>query len=181
MKKTLAAIVLSIIAVTANATPKVTFHSDGVRVDGVAPGSRVAWLAVLKEPVQRHIAVRMLYGVDQVTSGGEMKIGATGYELSRALWVLVDVETGDAVSMPGPGYVSSTRRIDAVALPGKTSFSVVSPEAKLLYVRPHGGVWMASVYDGGEGDADERADGRIEVSLATMERLKGNPHPPETT
>jgi hypothetical protein len=160
------------------AGPEVTFDADGVKVAGVPSGSRVAWLAVVREPVDRHVAVRVKFGVEVATPMGQIAVRAKGADTSRSVWLITDIETGSATHSVAPGYFRSERAMEVEARPGESAIAVVSPQAKVLYVRPRKGVWMSSAYDAGLNDANGTADGRIVIDLATLVGVQGNPHPP---
>jgi len=182
MRKTvrliLAAAILMISFGMKAARPEIAFTAEAVAFNGLSAGTRVAWLAVVREPRSYSTSVYVLHGTGIATPSGVVSIPARGAEVTNALWMMVEFETGATVRTSAPGYTTSVRSIDIRATNGDTFMTIVSPQAKVLYVRPRHGVWYGSAYDGGAGDDDRESDARIHFSLSSLRGVHGNPHPP---
>lgn len=153
------------------APPEVSFGPNGVTVRGVSPGSRVAWMAVVREPVDNHNGVRVIRGVTPVTPSGIVPIPSKKFELTRALWIVSDVETGGATRIATPGYETSTRLTAVTAVAGQSVVTITSAQAQVLYVRPTIGAWFTDGYDGGYHDSDDKADGKMQLALSAFKPL----------
>lgn len=160
--------------------PEVTFSAGAVAIRGLSGGARVAWLAVVREPRSYSTSVHVLRGTDVATPGGVVSVPVSGAAVSRALWVMADIETGASLEISAPGYATSIRSIDIGAVRGEAFLTVASPQVKVLLVRPGLGAWFGSAYDGGAGDADGVPDAQIRLSFATLQSESDHSAPPAT-
>jgi len=96
----------------------------------------------------------------------------------RAVWIVVDMATGDfTVALP-PGY--RTRLIDAPAIahPGIASFVWSRPLAEAYVIRPHVGVWYGVAAFGTASDAGHDPKGHATFALTQLRANPGDPSPP---
>ena len=160
--------------------PSVAFGRSGVTVAGLKPGTRLAWLGMIREPRKHRSATRIVRGFAPATPGSSFSIDYENADTSRSLWVVADVDNGSAVQAKPAASIVSQHAIPIQAVAGKSAITVGSSAVEVLYVRPHGGAWTFSVADGGGRDGDRLQNGTIVVPLASLTALKGNPHPPST-
>lgn len=156
------------------ALPQVAFSPNGVLVGGLRAGTRVAWLGMVREPLQNHSRTRIVRGFQPVTPQGSFAIDAANADRTRGLWAIVDVGTGASVHARSPGAVASRRSIRATASAGSPTVSIEGGAVELLYVRPPGRAWSYAVADGGGLDADGAQNGTIVVALSSLEPLHGD-------
>jgi hypothetical protein len=176
MKKTLA--VLLLIASPLAAEPAIQFNADGVQVGGFGSGT-IAWLGMVREPVDHHMRVRIERGMKNILGLGTALIPEANVEVSRSIWAVVSV-AGTALHAAAPDYSYSAQPIVINAVPGETTFAVESPLIELMYVRPGVGIWSFGCGDGADLDADLELNGTIVVSLSSLQNM-GRPAPlPET-
>ena len=163
------------------ALPQVAFSRGGVTISGLSPGTRVAWLGMIREPRENHTRTRIVRGFQPVTPQGSFAIDAEHADESRGLWAVVDVGTGASVHARSPRAVASKRSIVVAAPAGSATIGIESGAIELLYVRPPSRAWRFAVADGGGLDADGEQNGTIVVALPSMKPLHGQAGGPSGT
>lgn len=153
--------------------PQVSFDRGGVQVAGVRPGTRIAWLGLIREPRQTHSLNRIVRGFEVATPNGSLSIPSTDADRARGLWVVADVGTGAAVHAKTARAVTVGAAIGVEAAAGNASVSIASSTIELLYVRPPARAWTFSVDDGGGLDGDGVQNGKIVVALQSLQALHG--------
>lgn len=178
-------VVLALLATVTNyafgGNPNVEFGPDGITILNVQPGTKVAWMSLTRSRVASHTLVRIDRGIEVAKPSRKAAVARVGADKSRSIWVIAAVDEDLAGAAISPGYSSSPSSIDVVAAVGSGTFAVISPEVELMYVRPKSGAWFLSATDGGLGDLDRVQDTTITISLQSLEKVQGNPHPPEAT
>jgi hypothetical protein len=155
-----------------------------VTAAGLTPGSPVVVVCVW------HIPDGPLRGISQswrdAVASDDGQVAATfGNTIpERAFIVVIDVASA-RVKMT-EGEATNFERVD---LPAKRLrrdangdvAAVLSPNERALIVvaRRGEGVWTASAYDGGSGDADQSLDGRITTDPAALRPVAGSPSAPK--
>jgi hypothetical protein len=162
------------------AFPQASFSRDGVTVSGLRPGTRVAWLGMLREPRGTHSRTRIVRGFEPVTPNGSFAIELANADETRGVWAIADVGTGASIHARSPGTVVSMRSIPVAAAAGNQTISVESAAIELLYVRPPAKAWTFAVSDGGGLDADGAQNGTIVIALSSLKPLHGNKDAPSS-
>lgn len=179
-RRTLTVITAVIAAFAAFADPPtVTFTENGVAIGGVAPGTKIAWLGMIRERAGAHARVRFERGFGPATPAGKLEIAEAGADRAHAIWVVADVGSGSARRSAAPGFVHSSAGIVIDATPGGVSVAIESAMVELVYVRPKRGAWSFGTGDGSTLDADGESNGVVVMPLSALNRFQGNPHPPE--
>jgi len=159
----------------------VQFGRQGVTVRDLKPGTKVAWMAMIRTPKRYHTSVRILRGFGPVTPNSTFEMALENADSTRGMWAIADVDNGAAVHAASPKMITSHRSIPMRAVPGAEKVEIDSAAVEVLYVRPHGGgAWKFAVADGGGLDADGQPNGTIVMNLSSMQSMKGNPHAPAT-
>jgi hypothetical protein len=161
--------------------PNVEFGPDGVTFLDVQPGTRVAWISLTRTRVASHTELRIDRGIEVARPSKSAVVTRAGADQSRSIWAVASVDEDLAGTAVAPGYSVSPSPIEVNAAAGAATIAVVSPEVELMYVRPKGGAWFISATDGGVGDTDLQQNTVITISLQSLERVQGNPHPPAST
>jgi len=178
-------VVLALLSIVASygfaGAPKVEFGPDGVAILNLKPGTKVAWMSLTRTNVSYHSTVRIDRGIEVAKQSKKADVTRAGADQSRSLWLVAAVDEDIAGTAIAPGYSASPSPIDVVAAPGSATIAVASPEVELMYVRPNGSAWFISATDGGLGDQDHAQDTVITISLQSLAKVQGNPHPPQTT
>lgn len=174
------AIVTPILCLGAAGTdvPELQFSPRGVTVSGLKPGTRIAWMAMIRERLEHRAAVHIVHGVGPVTPGSSFDIDYPNAEAVRGLWVVADLSTGKGTRAKSPATVQSSVPIETRAVRGETSLVVASGSVELMYVRKNA-AWTFGVSDGAALDGDGVANDHIVISLQTLKSMHGNPHPPD--
>ena len=175
------ALLLAFVAPVYSATPNVEFSPDGVTVLNVRPGAKVEWISLTRTPVANHSRLRIDRGIAVANASRKANVIRAGADQSRSLWVVAGIDDEIAGSAIPAGYASSPIPIHAVAKVGSATITVTSPEVELMYVRPKRGAWFVSAADGGLNDLDGQHDASIVISMQNLERVEGNPHPPDAS
>lgn len=168
----------------AAASLRLTVGPSGLSVSGISPKGRAVLFGITREVAPDDVAT-ILPHLDVLSDDdGD---GAVSKDLGqpmprRSMWVAVDLASGDfdaaaperfrlqKVGWKGRGL---DRRPD-----GRDQVEDARPFAEVLVVRPGVGAWTLRLGDGGPGDADGAADGRIAAALDRLEPLAGSPAPP---
>jgi hypothetical protein len=159
--------------------PTILFTPGGVSLGGIAPGTKVAWLGMIRERVDNHTRVRFERGYGPATPAGKIEIAEKGASTAQAIWLVADASSGLARRSAAPGFVHSSADISIRAESGDRSIAIESAVVELLYVRPKKGAWSFGTGDGSDLDADAAANGVVTMLLSDLRDLQGNPHPPE--
>ncbi|HYC87847.1 MAG TPA: hypothetical protein VEO54_01445, partial [Thermoanaerobaculia bacterium] len=125
--------------------PSVAFGRSGVTVAGLKPGTRLAWLAMVREPRRHYAATRIVRGFAPATPGSSFAIDYENADTSRSLWVVADVDNGVTAEAKPAGTIVSQHAIPIQAAAGKSAITIASGTVEVLYVRPRGGAWTFSV------------------------------------
>lgn len=158
--------------------PKVDFGREGVTVRDLKPGTKVAWMAMVREPQGYHVRVRVLRGYGPATPNSTFSMAFDKADSTRGLWLIADVDAGTGVRASSPVTATSNRPIAVRAANGASRVEIDSAAVEVLYVRPGRGAWTYTVADGGGRDADALPNGTIVMRLESLKPMKGNPHAP---
>ena len=143
--------------------PSLEFRSTGIQVNGMRPGTRVVWLAMLRDRIRERPRVTMQRGLEPVTPNGELTV-ESGLDASQSMWIVAAVDQDVVLRQSAPGYPVSPTPIEAQVSPGTNTLRIRSGTISLTYVRRHGaGVWVFAAADGSELDSDHAPDGWISV------------------
>jgi hypothetical protein len=151
----------------------VEFAPGEVTLKGLDPGAKVAWMAMIIEEEHYQEKVRILRGVEIVSSARQATITRSGEKVDQGVWIFADLDGKLKTTAAAPGFTASQRSINVEAIPGATSLIIAGARAEVLYVR-NGSAWKYSGADGGRVDADGIADGRIAMALHMLEGLHGS-------
>jgi len=160
--------------------PELKFGRGGVAVTGVKPGTKIAWIAMIREPRAYHSEVVVLRGYGPARPDATFEIAREAADQDRGIWAVADVDAGTAISALTPEMKASKQPIVVHAEAGQSVVTFASAGVDLLYVRPKRGAWAFTVSDGGTRDGDGEVNGSIAMPLASLRPFKGNPHPPES-
>jgi len=171
----------AIVAVTSQASLHFDFAGGPPSVRGLARGTKIAWMGMLRERAGGRSRMTVLRGVEPVTPDGHLTVGRTDRDFSRSIWLVAELD-GPAVLQGGaPGYPAARDSIAVRAVNGEAVITVHSPSIHLTCVRRKGGgVWMFAASDGSSVDADGLQDGTIVIRLDALVPYRGNPNPPAT-
>lgn len=161
------------------AAPRLSFTRQGVTVEGLRPGTKVAWMAMIREPRGYHTRVRIVSGFEPATPHSSFAVAMENADTVRGIWTIADVSEGAGIHEPSPGTAISPRRIAVEARVGRQSVRIDSAAIEVLYVRPKRAAWRYAVADGGGLDGDAIMNGSIVMPLASLRPLKGNPPAPD--
>ena len=168
----------------AGAPLRLGIDPSGVTVSGVTAHGRAVVFGITREvdpddvtTIRRHLDVLSDDDGDGVVTES---LGAA--VPLRSMWVAVDLASGELDAAAPAGFRLRRvgfrgRGLDHRA-DGRDQVEEAQPYAEVLVVRPGVGVWSLRLGDGGPGDADGRADGRIAAALDALQPLAGSPAPP---
>jgi hypothetical protein len=170
----------------ADAPPlQLTISSADVRIANVTAGAEVVVLVASVEggggvPVQRTGAKAFR---DDDRDGVVTFTDARGIPL-RSVWIAIDVETGrSAIASPDDFPLQSS------ALPASLLdedgdgvlgvFDLHQRNADMLVVRPKSGAWRLRAHEGGNGDGDKHANGKLRLDAADAIAVAGDKPAPK--
>lgn len=171
---------VAVLSSYAQTPPQLDVHRDQLLVQGVRPGTRVAWMAYTRERVGWHGRAGIRRGLGVVAADGVLRIPHPVPTAPYVLWSIATVDTAQGARATPPGMEVSTVRVPVTASVGAASVIIDAPQAHLLYVNPPAGAWFMSAADGGGGDADGRTDGYITIALSSLIALEGNRKAPQS-
>jgi hypothetical protein len=163
-----------------------TIDPAGLTVQGVVPNGSIAWFGVEQE-VDPDFSVtrRAREGVVLAGADGVARIDLDPPPAKRALWVVVDLQSGDFVAGTPEGY--RLNRLDRGKVPCRGDIRADSRDDGLLddrtqiegvMVRPGVGVWRFSGSDGGPEDDDGEHDAHLRLALPAFRALGSSPKAP---
>ena len=176
---------LSIAALTALpalASPGLTFGDRSVTVDGVTPGGDVAFFAIAKEGSQSvpKIPLKTRHAVVLRDSDRDGKVV---FERTRelpvlAIWIAVDIDSGQWAAAGSPGFDAETIPLQELAKHDNAGqlkkLSADVPEMDVLLVRPREGAWQISVAKTSKLDENGRDERPLRLDVGEMIPLSGS-------
>lgn len=170
-----------LLPLTSTAAPRLElqFVPGTVVVRGASPGARTVWMALLRERVGSHVAVRVHRGFAVASAEGVARVDHAAAAAPRALWAVADADRGGVGQGIPPEYGISQVPVIVNATAGANVIIVEAPEVRLLFVSPPAGAWAFDAADGSDLDADRLADGRITIPLSALRAIQGNRPAPE--
>jgi hypothetical protein len=164
--------------------PAITFDKSSVSVAGISPNGRMVLFGVAREIAEDDVAtlVRRSQVLSDDDSDGVVKLDLGRDVPLRSVWVAVDLATGQVTAAAPEGY--PLRRVNwrgvgiARGNPRADRVEDARRSAEVLLVRPGAGAWQLTVGDGGEGDDDGAADGKLAAALDRMTPVAGTDPPP---
>jgi hypothetical protein len=158
--------------------PSVAFDGNGLMVDGVKPGTGIAWISVVRDRPKDVARVRSFFGTTTVPPSGKVQLPALDAQ-ANGLWFLADVQSGAAVHAAPPALAGTVGEVAVEAAAGRDMVAIIAPVARVLYVRPGRGAWTFIAHDGSPADADGTSNGVVTMALASMTAVRGDAGPPE--
>src|SRR5258706_9855115 len=173
------AAVLSIVALATSVPAHagslaLTFGERSVTVSGLTPGGDLVLFAIAKEPANSVVPVPMKT-VHAVVLHDDDHDGTVIFERQRAVpliavWVAVDLASGQWAASGSPGFDAQTIPLESFAKQDNAGhlrkLSALVPEMDVLLVRPGTGAWR--IYTAKTSSLDENAHGgrplQIDVS-----------------
>jgi len=170
----------------ADAPPlELTIAAAGVRVGNVTAGSDVVVLVASVEGeggVLRHRSGAKVFRDDD---GDGVVVVADGRGIPlRSVWVAVDVDTGrSAIASPAGFPLQSSPLPDSLLEEdGEGVIGVLDLQqrnAEMLLVRPKSGAWRLRAHEGGNGDGDKHANGKLRLDAADATAVSGDTPAPK--
>lgn len=170
----------------ADAPPlRLTVSASEVRVGDVTAGAEIVVLVASVEGeggVLRHRSGAKTFRDDD---GDGVVTLADGRTIPlRSVWVVVDVETGRSAIASPVDFPLQSAPLPASLLDRDGEgvigiFELQQRNAELLLVRPKVGAWRLRAHEGGNGDGDKQANGRMRLDAADAVAVSGDTPPPK--
>jgi len=102
----------------------------------------------------------------------------------RSIWIAVDVETGRSAVAAPPDFPLQLSPLPASLLErdaeGVTGvFELQQRNVEMLLVRPKSGAWRLRAHEGGNGDGDQHANGKLRLVAADAIAVSGDAPSPK--
>lgn len=158
--------------------PEISFDAEAVVADGLTPEGHAVMFGIARRWLGYHQRVERFEEV--LTADAD---GATRLELGEdvppfAMWVVVDLQSGEAATGPTPGFSGTVHPFPSAGLHGRGGepdrLRQALESGQILYVRPGVGAWGLTPFDGGGFDADGTDDGAFEVALGDLLPTRGS-------
>jgi hypothetical protein len=162
---------------SANAgTLALTFADRSVTVSGATAGGNVAFFAIAKEGSESvpRIPLKTRHAV---VLNDDDRDGKVVFERSRslpliAIWVAVDIESGQWAASGSPGFDADTIPLQELAKHDNAGqlrkLSADVPEMDVLLVRPGAGAWQLSAAKTSKVDENGRDDRALRLDVGEM-------------
>jgi hypothetical protein len=153
-----------------------TFGERSVTVSGATPGSDVVLFAIAKEPGNSVVPVPMKT-VHAVVLHDDDHDGTVIFERQRAVpliavWVAVDLASGQWVASGSPGFDAQTIPLESLAKQDNAGqlrkLSALVPEMDVLLVRPGTGAWRVYAAKTSTIDENGRAARPLQIDVGAM-------------
>jgi hypothetical protein len=172
----LVALLLLTAPVSADA-PAITLEPQAVSVSGGTPGGSVILFAVAKVPRRYSSETQTVFRTATADADGLLRFELPAPVPRRAIYAVVDVESGDHAIATPDGFAPQIQAIPPGALkkPGD-GFEELDLDIgwiEALCVRPKKGAWRMFVLDGAGADQDRQPNGRTRIAATSMTPLHG--------
>lgn len=164
--------------------PVVTFGSNTITVSGITPRGDAIFFGLVHEPQTYHTReVRYDRIVTDEDGDGIVTLTLRSSALTRAIWAVVDGETGLFTLAGPPGFPPHvvTFPLEDLRRNGPEeirSFLTKRELLDVLLVRPRrGGVWRLTTGDGGPRDRDGVDNGRVDLWFDDLRAVHRPPTP----
>jgi len=153
-----------------------TFGERSVTVEGVTPGGDVALFAIAKEP-SNSVPRIPLKTTHAVVLHDDDHDGKVTFERQRtvpliAIWVAVDIATGQWFASGSPGFDAQTIPLESLARQDNAGqlrkLSAQVPEMDVLLVRPGTGAWRIYAAKTSAIDENGRAARPLQIDVGGM-------------
>lgn len=165
--------------------PALTVNYDGSRLSAsnATPGGEVVFFG---EQIEAHtFDAAFFHGVQlaTATSDGNADFIVQRQKPSDYVWVAVDVTTGASAVATPRDTRARARSLPVDALRHDGAGNILKARLPILVgdvllVRPGGGAWFTTVFDGGSSDDDARQDGATTIAFESLASMKKNDKPP---
>lgn len=179
LQRCLLALLSVVFVATVEAGPAVASQQGRFRVQGLASGERVAWAALVREPVGTIARIHVVSGVGQVGSDGELAIQeqiAGTAEVVR--WIVAPL--GSSESTQGKLRAGTNSDADpeevVISIVGD-NIEVQAAAIDITYIRADGERSFFYGADGGQRDLDGQQNGTIVVPRTSLSPV-ANEHIP---
>lgn len=86
------------------AAPGLEFGAGPPKIHGLAPGTKVAWMTMVRERVRGRSHMTVLRGVEPVTPNGDLAVDRPDRDFSRSIWLLSELDSNTVVQAGAPQY-----------------------------------------------------------------------------
>lgn len=155
-------------------------HGDPVVPARAKAGARVAWLAIAHTRVHEHLESQQTAGIAVAAADGNIGITPPAAGARRLVVSIIDLDEGTAGRAVPETLPHPEERLLIAATAGQSSVVIEAGEIYIVYARKRGHAWTRHAHDGGSRDADGMSNGRIEITLASLQSLVGQVPPPAT-
>ncbi|MEA2465558.1 MAG: hypothetical protein QOJ98_3305, partial [Acidobacteriota bacterium] len=164
---------------------QLTINATEVRIGNVTAGAEVVVLVASVEGqggVLRHRSGAKTFRDDD-GDGVVTFADDRGIPL-RSVWVAVDIETGRiAIASPADFPLQSSPLPDSLLDRDGEGvigvFELQQRNTEMLLVRPKSGAWRLRAHEGGNGDGDKHANGKLRLDAADAIAVFGDTPPPK--
>jgi hypothetical protein len=168
---------LFISALSVAADPTFDLTSRPPRIEGFAVGTKVVWMAMVRERVDDQSQMTILRGHQTIDASGKLEVDRLDRDFTRSLWILAEVGGTTAVRGSAPGYDPLNAEIVVRAEKGADRLTIQSQSVHLTWIAGDGS-WTFGGADGGAQDEDGVQNGVIVLRLTSMRPVKGKSAPP---
>lgn len=167
----------SFTAAQAQTTPQVHVERDHVRISNLEPGAQIVLFSCAK-----YVKRGTLYSDPQARLLGDDDsdgvITLASDVPNASVWVAVEFRTGTVAAGALPGFGLTVREIGETLYRKDADEQIIGlersiPRLQVLLVRPKQGAWGLRVREGGPGDSDGEANGRMRISFEDAQPIPG--------
>ncbi|HYH10316.1 MAG TPA: hypothetical protein VEK11_24925 [Thermoanaerobaculia bacterium] len=160
--------------------PRMEFGAGPPKIRGIAVGTRIAWIAMLRERIAGQSHMTILRGVEPVTPNGDLALDRADRDFSRSLWLIAELTGPAVVRDSAPQYAPTAASIFVRAVKDEETITVHATSVHIAWIRRTGeAVWNIAATDGSELDADTIQNGVITIPLSIASAFRGNARPPQ--
>jgi hypothetical protein len=167
------AVIAAMLHGAAQAQLRATATTKDLSVSGATPNGKVAVCRIANERLPGGETMLSQHGVVRADQKGSATMPAE-QAASHAVWLAVDLVTGDYVISTPAGYKARELAPPVISHPGVSTFTWSRPTMEVFVVgRLAAGVWHGAASDGTDADDDHRADGNVTFNLGRLEERLG--------
>lgn len=176
-KAIFSALVAAVLPFVAQAQLHAAATKQDVLISGATPTGKVA---ICRIASQRIDGAEVLSRQDSIIDADEKGAGRFAADIAahQAIWLVVDLATGDYVLATPPGYAARAMAPPAINRPGLAAFEWSRPSMDVWIVKKGAGIWHGEAGDGTPADDDRTANGVATFNLRALQTKANVPAPP---
>jgi hypothetical protein len=162
--------------------PKLSVDGAVVTAKNFKEGATILFFGVGLDANGRY-STALVHRVRSSDDDGDGSVSITSpWATRRAVWTAIDLSRGSySIGTPN-GYQPGSLKLVTLKkndVGEELVVEMIAPYVEVVFIRPGEGSWRASAFEGGQGDGDDQANHRLDISADAMTPLDGSGEAPK--